>query len=195
MIKMVEMIQCPPSLLINCIWLHPLLYQKPQLEERLLRDSSKCLICLWIKLKNEVRGLDSGWEPKCTVTIWAGAWVAVNEMFWGLMEWYKIWSSSFKCPTCCQTTTRLFLNGTTRSPHLTMYGWVIECDIVLVLWPTGTVSGKQQFDYPTWCNFLLGFFSVIPSPFTPNIRAHGPFEHIPGGFTFWHKRLCLIFIM
>lgn len=134
MIKMVEMLQCPPSLLVNCISCHPFLYQKPQLEQ-LLKDSSKCLIWFWIKLKHEVRGLDSGWEPKCTVTIWAGAGVAVNEMFWGLMEWSKIWSSSFKCPTCCQATTRLFLNGTARSPQLTMYGRVIEGNIVVVLLP------------------------------------------------------------
>lgn len=146
------MLQCPPSLLTNCILCHPLLQQKPELEW-LLKHPSNCLIHVWIKLKNEVGGLDSGWEPKCTVTIWARAGVAVNEMFWGLMEWSKIWSSSFKCPTFCQTTTRLFLNGTARSPHLTMYGWVIEGDIVVVLLPT--VSRKHQRTIPLGVIFFF----------------------------------------
>lgn len=181
MIKMVEI--CNHVLQVSLqtrISYLPLLHQKPKLEG-LLKHPSNCLICIWIKLKNEVGGLDFGWEPKCTVTIWAGAGVAVNEMFWGLMEWSKIWSSFFKCPTCCQTTTRLFLNGTAHFPHHVWTGnWRRYCCGSSTDW-------DRQRKAVIWLFNSVSFsFTVflIPSPLSPKIRAHGPFEHIPGGFAF-----------
>ncbi len=173
-----DTLQCPPNLLTNRITCLPRLHQKPQLE-RLLKHPSNCLIRIWIKMKNEVGGLDLGWEPKCTVTIWAGAGVAVNEMFWGLMEWSKIVSSFFKCPTCCQTTARLFLNGTARSPHLTMHGRVIEGDIVVVLGPSMESSNLTiQFSV-----ILFKKKNIIPSfPFHKHTCSRTIWTHF--------RRLC-----